>query len=226
VVGVGAAIGQSLPVAVGVLVSPLPIVAVVLMLVSERARANALAFVVGWFLAVLAVVLVVALLAGSAPDDDGGPATWTGWLKIVLGVLLLLLSVSQWRGRPRAGTEPSAPKWMAAIERFTPVRSAGLAVLLGVVNPKNLLLVVSGGTAIAAAAPGDTSATIVAALVFAVVASAGVVAPVVIYFSMGARAAGILDELKSWMIHNNAAIMAVLLLILGAKMLGDGISTL
>jgi hypothetical protein len=217
VVGVGAAIGQSLPVAVGVLVSPLPIVAVVLMLVSERARANALAFVVGWFLAVLAVVLVVALLAGSAPDDDGGPATWTGWLKIVLGVLLLLLSVSQWRGRPRAGTEPSAPKWMAAIERFTPVRSAGLAVLLGVV---------SGGTAIAAAAPGDTSATIVAALVFAVVASAGVVAPVVIYFSMGARAAGILDELKSWMIHNNAAIMAVLLLILGAKMLGDGISTL
>ncbi|MEU4365264.1 GAP family protein [Promicromonospora sp. NPDC023987] len=66
----------------------------------------------------------------------------------------------------------------------------------------------------------------VAALVFAVVASAGVVTPVVIYFSMGARAAGVLDELKSWMIRNNAAIMAVLLLVLGAKMLGDGISTL
>jgi hypothetical protein len=226
VVGVGAAIGQSLPVAVGVLVSPLPIVAVVLMLVSERARANALAFVVGWFLAVLVLVGVVALLAGSVPDDDGGPAAWTGWLKIVLGVLLLLLSVSQWRGRPRGDAEPPAPKWMAAVDQFTPVRSAGLAVLLGAVNPKNLLLVVSGGAAIAAAAPGDTSATVGAAVVFAVVASAGVATPVVIYFSMGARAAAILDELKSWMIRNNAAIMAVLLLILGAKMLGDGISTL
>ena len=115
---------------------------------------------------------------------------------------------------------------MSAIEQFTPVRSAGLAVLLGTVNPKNLLLVVSGGAAIAAAAPDDTSATLVASLVFAVVASAGVVTPVVIYFAMGDRAAVVLDELKTWMIHNNAVIMAVLLLVIGAKMLGDGISVL
>lgn len=222
----GAAIGQSLPVAVGVLVSPLPIVAVVLMLVSDRARANALAFVVAWFLAVLVLVGVVALLTGSATSDDDAPAAWTGWLKIVLGVLLLLVSVRQWRGRPRGDAEPPAPRWMSAIEQFTPVRSAGLAVLLGTVNPKNLLLVVSGGAAIAAAAPDDTSATLVAALVFAVVASAGVVTPVVIYFAMGDRAAAVLDELKTWMIHNNAAIMAVLLLVIGAKMLGDGISVL
>ncbi|WP_129787182.1 GAP family protein [Promicromonospora panici] len=221
----GAAIGQSLPVAVGVLVSPLPIVAVVLMLVSGRARANALAFVAGWFLAVLALVTVVALLAGSASPDDE-PAAWTGWLKIILGALLLLLGVRQWRDRPRGDAEPPAPKWMAAIEGFTPARSAGLAVLLGAVNPKNLLLVVSGGAAIAAAAPGDTSAATVAALVFAVVASAGVVAPVVIYFVMGARAAAILDELRSWMVRNNTAIMAVLLLVLGTKMLGDGVSVL
>lgn len=222
----GAAIGQSLPVAVGVLVSPLPIVAVVLMLVSRRARANALAFVAGWFLAVLAVVVAVALVAGSAAPDDDGPAAWTGWLKIVLGVLLLFVSVRQWRGRPRGDDEPPAPGWMSAIEGFTPVRSVGLAALLGVVNPKNLLLVVSGGTAIAAAAPPDTSTTVVAALVFALVASAGVVTPVVIYFSLGDRAAVVLDELRAWMVHNNAVIMAVLLLVLGAKMLGDGISVL
>jgi hypothetical protein len=222
----GAAIGQSLPVAVGVLISPLPIVAVVLMLVSRRARANALAFVVGWFLAVLAVVVAVALVAGSAAPDDDGPAAWTGWLKIVLGVLLLLVSVRHWRGRPRGDDEPPAPKWMSAIEEFTPVRSVGLAALLGVVNPKNLLLVVSGGTAIAATAPPDTSTTVVAAVVFAVVASGGVVAPVIIYFSLGDRAAVVLDELRAWMVHNNAVIMAVLLLVLGAKMLGDGVSVL
>lgn len=74
--------------------------------------------------------------------------------------------------------------------------------------------------------PASTSTTVVAALVFAVVASAGVVAPVVIYFAMGDRAAAVLDELKTWMVRNNAAIMAVLLLVLGTKMLGDGISTL
>ncbi|MFI2489041.1 GAP family protein [Promicromonospora kroppenstedtii] len=221
----GAAIGQSLPVAVGVLVSPLPIVAVVLMLVSERARANALAFVAAWFLAVLGVATATALLA-SAATPSGEPAAWRAWAKIGLGVLLLVLSVRQWRGRPRRGVSPPAPGWMAAIEGFTPARSAGLAVLLGVVNPKNLLLVVSGGVAIAAAAPGDPGAAFGAALVFAVIASTGIAAPVVVYFAMGDRAARMLDDLKGWMIQHNAPIMAVLLLVIGAKMLGDGISAL
>jgi threonine/homoserine/homoserine lactone efflux protein len=222
----GAAIGQSLPVAVGVLISPLPIVAVVLMLVSGRAKANAFSFLVGWFVAVGAVTLLVATLAGAATPADEGPPLWAAILKIVLGVLLLLLAVKQWRGRPRAGVEPPAPKWMAAIDAFTPVKAAGLAVLLGAVNPKNLLLVVSGGAAIASAAPDDTNAQVVASVVFALVASLGVAAPVFIYLFMGSRAAAMLDELKAWMIHNNAVIMAVLLLVLGAKMLGDGIAAL
>ncbi|QJW35003.1 GAP family protein [Cellulosimicrobium protaetiae] len=222
----GAAIGQSLPVAVGVLISPLPIVAVVLMLVSGRAKANAFAFLAAWFVAVGAVTLLVAMLAGAATPDDEGPPLWAAIVKIVLGVLLLLLAVKQWRGRPRAGFEPPAPKWMAAIDAFTPVKAAGLAVLLGAVNPKNLLLVVSGGAAIASAAPDDTNAQVVAAVVFALVASIGVAAPVFVYLFMGSRAATMLDELKGWMTHNNAVIMAVLLLVLGAKMLGDGISAL
>lgn len=222
----GAAIGQSLPVAVGVLISPLPIVAVVLMLVSGRAKANAFSFLVGWFVAVGAVTLLVATLAGAATPDDDGPPLWAAILKIVLGVLLLLLAVKQWRGRPRAGVEPPAPTWMAAIDAFTPVKAAGLAVLLGAVNPKNLLLVVSGGAAIASAAPADTNAQVVASVVFALVASLGVATPVFIYLFMESRAARMLDELKTWMIHNNAVIMAVLLLVLGAKMLGDGVAAL
>jgi hypothetical protein len=45
---VGAAIGQSLPLAVGVALSPVPIIAVVLMPTTQRARANGPAFVLGW----------------------------------------------------------------------------------------------------------------------------------------------------------------------------------
>ncbi|MFE5290946.1 GAP family protein [Isoptericola sp. NPDC056618] len=222
----GAAIGQSLPVAVGVLISPLPIVAVVLMLVSRRAKANAAAFLIGWFVAVLVVVALVAVLAGSAVPDEAGTPLWAAIVKIVLGVLLLLLAVKQWRGRPREGVEPETPTWMAAIDQFTPGKALGLAVLLSAVNPKNLLLVVSGGAAIASAAPGDTNAQVVAAVVFALTASAGVVTPLVIYLAMGERAAKVLDDLKTWMVHHNAVIMAVLLVVIGAKMLGDGISAL
>ncbi len=222
----GEAIGQSLPIAVGVMISPLPIVAVVLMLVSGSARANAAAFVVTWFVGVGGVVLVVALLAGAAGGDDGGAPAWTGWAKIVLGLLLLLLAAGQWKQRPREGEEPSTPGWMTAVDAFTPVKAAGLAALLAVVNPKNLLLAVSGGAAIASAVSGDAGASIGAALVFAVVASLGVAAPLGVYLGAGERADQVLDDLKTWMIQHNTVIMAVLLLVIGAKLVGDGITIL
>ena len=56
----GEAIGQMLPAAVGVAISPLPIVAVVLMLVTPRGRVNGPAFVLGWMLG-LAVVGAIVL---------------------------------------------------------------------------------------------------------------------------------------------------------------------
>ncbi|CCH76483.1 conserved membrane hypothetical protein [Nostocoides japonicum T1-X7] len=221
----GAAIGQSLPIAVGVLVSPMPIVALVLMLVSRRARSNGLAFLLGWVVGVFVVGTVVALLAGAATTDDSSTPAWVGWLKIVLGLLLLLVGVRGWRRRPAKGATVTTPTWMASIDSFTPVKAAGLAFALGAVNPKNLLLVVSGGAAIAAATM-STSDRVVAMVVFTVVASLGVAIPYGIYVSMGDRAAQPLDRIKTWMIDNNAVIMAVLMLVLGVKILGDGLASL
>lgn len=219
------AIGESLPIAVGVMISPMPIVALVLMLVSHRARANGTAFVIGWFIGVFVVCALVALLAGSAADRSADAPTWLSWLKIVLGVLLLLLAVKDWRGRPTGDAVATPPKWMASIDSFSPAKAAGLGVLLGAINPKNLLLVVSGGSAIAAAT-SDSSERIWAAAIFAVVASLGVLVPFVIYLTLGDRATSILTSVKEWMSANNAIIMTVLFLVLGVKVIGDGISGL
>ncbi|WP_147796411.1 GAP family protein [Cellulomonas sp. Y8] len=222
----GEAVGQSLPVAVGVLISPMPIVAVVLMLLTPRARSNASTFLLGWVVGIAVVGAVLVLVAGAAgAAGDGTPPTWASVLKIVLGLLLVLLALRSWRTRPRGGAEPPTPGWMRAVDGFTPARAFGLAVLLGVVNPKNLLLVVSGAAAIAAATP-STGARLGALAVFVVVASLGVAAPLVVYLAGGPRAGAVLDELKTWMVQHNAAIMAVLLLVIGAKMLGDGIAAL
>lgn len=219
------AVGQSLPVAVGVLISPMPIVAVVLMLLTPRARVNATAFLLGWVAGIAAVGGVALVLAGAAVGQDGDTPTWAAVLQLVLGVLLLLLAARSWRGRPRGASEPATPGWMRAVDAFTPAKAFGLAVLLGAVNPKNLLLVVSGAAAIAAATD-DTAARFGALAVFVVVATVGVAAPLVVYVATGPRAAALLDELKTWMVNHNAAIMAVLLLVIGAKMLGAGIAAL
>ena len=119
----GQAIGQALPLAVGVALSPVPIIVVVLMLVTPRAVANGPAFVLGWLIGIGAVGTVVLLIASSADaSTSGAPATWTNVLKLVLGVLLVLVSLREWRGRPRGAEEPAPPKWMGAIEGFRPGR--------------------------------------------------------------------------------------------------------
>ena len=95
--------------------------------------------------------------------------------------------------------------------------------MLAAVNPKNLLLVVGGAAAIAQTEVSGTE-QVLALVLFVLIATIGVATPVVIYFVMGARAAEILQRLKSWMSSHNAAIMAVLCLVIGAKLIGDSIS--
>src|SRR5829696_1946648 len=218
----GEAIGQSLSLAVGVALSPVPIIAVILMLVTRRARTNGPLFVIGWLIG-LAVVGSIVLLIAEPTDANGQPATWVDILKLVLGLMLVLVALKQWRGRPREGVEAPAPKWMGAIDGFTPAKSLGAGVALSAVNPKNLLLAVGAAAGIAQTgiSGGDQA---VAYAVFAVIGTVGVAAPVAIYFALGDRSGKILDALKRWMSHNNAVIMAVLCVVIGAKLVGDAIA--
>ncbi|MET0512918.1 MAG: GAP family protein [Thermoleophilaceae bacterium] len=111
------AIGQVLALGVGVALSPVPIIAVVLMLGTPRASSNGPAFVLGWVVG-LSVVGTVILLVSSGADasEQGEPAEWVAVLKLVLGVLLLLVALRQWRGRPRAGDDAELPKWMQTLD--------------------------------------------------------------------------------------------------------------
>jgi threonine/homoserine/homoserine lactone efflux protein len=221
------AIGQVLSLAVGVAISPVPIIAVVLMLATPRGRVNGPAFLGGWLLGLAAVgtIVLVASNSAGASDDDGAPATWASWLKIVLGLLLVAVAVKQWRGRPRAGEESSLPAWMRTIDTFTPARSVAMGVALSAINPKNLLLTVGAAAAIAQAG-ASTGADAVALAVFVLVGTLGPGIPVVISVAMGDRARAILEDLKAWMGAHNTAIMAVLCLVIGAKLAGDGLSGL
>lgn len=222
----GKAIGGSLALAVGIALSPLPIITVVLMLTSRKARVNGPLFVLGWLVGLGIVGAIVLALAGAgSASQSGSPATWMSWVMIVLGILLLLVAARQFQGRPHGDEQPQMPKWMATIENTRPVTAAGLAVALSAANPKNLLLAVAGAAAIAQTGiPGGQQA--IAYLTFALIGTAGVGIPVIIYFAMGARSEKLLAGLKDWMSAHNAVIMAVLCLIIGVKLIGDGISGL
>jgi len=146
----GQAIGQVLSFGVGVALSPVPIIAVVLMLATPKGRVNGPTFLLGWVIGIAVLGTIVLFAAsGASASKHGAPATWVSILKIVLGLLLLALAVKQWRGRPRGDGVPRLPAWMKTIDTFTAVRSAAMGVVLSAVNPKNLLLVVGAAATIA-----------------------------------------------------------------------------
>jgi hypothetical protein len=222
----GQAIGGSLPLAVGIALSPISIIAVVLMLTSHRARVNGPAFVLGWLAGLGIVGAIVLSLAGAGgASKSGAPATWASWVKIALAILLLLVAARQFHGRPRGSDEPQMPRWMTTIDKTTPFAALGLAAAMSGANPKNLLLAVGGAASIAQTGiPGAQQA--IAYAVFAVIGALGVGIPVGIYFALGDRSQELLGRLRDWMTQHNAVIMTVLCLIIAAKLIGDGISGL
>jgi hypothetical protein len=223
---VGQGISDVLTFAIGVAISPIPIIAVILMLFSRRARVNGPAFLLGWVVSLAAVCTLVYVLS-----HDGNVATSTtasdsvSWGKIVLGVALVLLARRQWRKRPAEGTEPEMPKWMGTIDGVSPAKAFGLAVVLAAVNPKNLVLTLGAAAGLAQSGL-TTSDAIVSIAVFVVIASLTIAGPVLYALVGGDKARAALDGAKGWLTVHNAAVMTVLFLVFGVDLIAKGLPPL
>ena len=219
------AVAAALPVAVGLVLAALPVVLIPVALAIRRPPGPAGAFLGGWLLGVCASGGVVIVLADVLVLPAGGDADWPDYLKIVLGLLLLVLGVQKWLARPRPGEVARPPAWKARIGSMTAGGAFGLALALASVNPKNLALIVSGATVIA----DTTSVPLQQALalgVFALVGSVGVGAPAVVVAVLGDRAEDALAGVDRWMTRYSTVIVAVVLAVLGLVLAANGVAGL
>jgi len=218
-------VGEILPSALGVAISPIPIIAAILMLLAPKARGTSVGFMLGWLFGIVAGVTVFTLLSAILPAADPSASTpIAGVIKIVLGGGLLLLAWNQWRKRPQTGEAAATPKWMSAIDTMKAGAAFGLGFLLAAVNPKNLLMAAAAGISIGSEGL-PTWQQVVAAVVFIVIAACTVVVPVVAYLLASSKMARPLDALREWLLGNNATIMTVLLLVIGVVLIGKGIGS-
>jgi threonine/homoserine/homoserine lactone efflux protein len=222
---VGSVIGAILPLAIGIAISPIPIIAAILMLLSPKAKGTSIGFLLGWVAGIVVAVTVFTLLSSVIPDGEPDASKpINGTIQILLGAGLLFLALRQWRSRPGPGEEAALPKWMSAIDTMNAGKGFGLGFLLAAVNPKNLLMGAGAGVAIGSA--GLTVGSIVVVIVvFTLIAAASVAIPVIAYLVASKQMTGPLESLRTWLVHNNATVMAVLLVVIGFVLIGKGIGS-
>ena len=218
-------LGETLPLAVGIALSPLPILAVVLLLVSPNRGSAGAAFLAGRLMGVLLVVGLFAVMSDVIERSSSDASPFVAVTRIIVGAALAFLAVGKWSRRPAPDEEPALPGWMSSIEDSTAGKGFRLAFLLSVANPKELLLGVGAGFAVGSAGlPLGT--TMVTVLVFTLIACLSVVTPVVAFLVASERMHGPLKSARTLLVRHNTVIMSVVLLIIAAALIGGGISDL
>lgn len=210
--------GEVVALAVGIALSPFPVVPAILLLFTARPRPTAFAFLAGWFTGVGLTAGVFALLAEVVQTQDASPR-WLSALRVAVGVALVGYGVHGWLTR-HASSE--VPGWIRTIQEATPRSAVRLALVLSLANPKILLLAAAAGADLGA---GELSGpAVVAAVVgFALLASVTVAAPVLLYAVRGDAALPPLARAKDWLLANNAAVMAVVVTVIGVLLLVKGV---
>ncbi|MFC9282837.1 GAP family protein [Streptomyces collinus] len=214
-----------LPAALAVALSPFPLIGIVLILSGAHGRRNGLFFAAGWITGLAAAATLVAVLLDGADDPDSPSSAIADWGRVLAGGTLIVLGARKWCNRPRAGEQTPPPRWMASLEDATAARALLLGALLAAANPKNLVLTASAAASIVEADAHDIGLT-AAVAAFVLIASSTVLGAVGIHLAGGHRAATFLDSIREFMVANNTGITVIVLLLLGASILGDGLSGL
>ncbi|MEE6178821.1 GAP family protein [Mycobacterium sp. 050134] len=217
----GALLVRLFALALVIALSPITVIPAVLVLHAPRPRPTGLAFLGGW---VLSLAALTALFVG-ASDLLGGlhksPPAWASWVRVAFGSALILFGAYRWLTRHREG---SAPGWMRSFSRLTPVRAGVTGAVLAVVRPEVLIICAVAGLALGG--DGLGAGAWLAGAFFVAASASSVAIPILGYVAAGDRLDDALERLKVWMEQNHAALLAVVLVLIGLMVLYNGIHAL
>lgn len=212
------------PFAIVVMLSPVNIIAAILLLFSPRPRPAAGAYLVGFLAGVAVVLVALDLVAERVEWTDLGPEWFGAVLRLVLGAGLLVAAI----GKLRAARTPdgsSLPPWMHGVTEMTPGKALSTGFLIGAGNPKNVAMAIGASVVIGSAAL-PTVQIAIAVLVYAVLASLGVAAPLVVAIATGERSTAILTEARDWLERHNAAVLGIMYLVFAAVLVTKGVQAI
>lgn len=218
--------------ALGIAISPTPVILVILMLFGVRGHWNALGYLLGWIcgLVLLGLVLFALLSAGIVIlSNDAG--IFRPIFQVLIGLGVLWLAYRQWTKPIKQEVDARGPKWLGTAdellakssEHITPRRAFVLAILMSAVSPKNVALMLA---AVLAFTKQDLAPTdvVILFIVFVLISSLAIGIPVGYALLKGDKAAEALNTWKMWIITNSPRAVALLIGMLGFVILIDGLS--
>ena len=211
-----------LPYALGIAISPVPLITVILTLFSPRARVNGPAFLLGWALGIAIPAAVVLVLAISAQGEASSPTSRTSsMLQLAGGILLTLYAIKQWIQRKVQDDPSSKPMLLKVVDSITPWKALLVGFLFAdVTNPKNMALTIGGCMEISAS--GTFSGMVVMLFNFVMIASAGVATPVILYLLGGDSSKKTMEGWRQWLLLHKKAVRAVLFIMFGLGLVAQG----
>ncbi|OBF61409.1 hypothetical protein A5787_17505 [Mycobacterium sp. 852002-50816_SCH5313054-b] len=211
-----------IPLGLVIALSPITVIPAVLVLHAPRPRPASLSFLGGWLLGMAALTAAFVAASDLLGDLHQTPPTWASWVRVVLGSALIAFGVGRWLTRHRQGKTPA---WMRSFSKLTPLRAGVTGVVLTVVRLEVLILCAVAGLAIGTGGLGPAAGWVSGAI-FVAVSSSTVAAPILAYVGAGGRLDDALERLKVWMEENHAAMLAIILVLIGLLVLYNGIHAL
>jgi hypothetical protein len=211
-----------IPLGLVVAISPITIIPAVLVLQAPRPRPSGLAYLAGWALGLAALTALCVAASGLLGGLHKSTPSWASWLRVVLGSALIVFGIYQWLTRDK---HTESPGWMRSFATIKPPRAAITGATLVVARPDVLFICVPAGLAIGASGL-DAAGDWLAAACFVAIAASTVAIPILAYAAAGHRLDDAMARLKDWMEKNNAALMAGILILIGAMVLYNGIHDL
>jgi|COG998Drversion2_1049125.scaffolds.fasta_scaffold230677_1 hypothetical protein len=215
------ALKEALPMAIGLAFSPFPLIAIIILLMTPKAKSNSLWFLLGWMLGIYFIGLLVLLIPGLG-TDQGEPTVLSGSIRIIAGAILLIFAFKSWLKRPKPGDEIVTPKLFLTIDSFGLKKSMVTGFLFSAANVKNMAFSAAGAARIyqSLSEDGNTFATLA---VFALIGSLILMLPVMIYVIAGTRIEPTFLVWKKWLIKNNKILLVIILSFIGLILIKAGL---
>jgi hypothetical protein len=222
----GGVIGETLPLGLGIALNPISIVVAILILGTVNTPRNGIAFAFGWISGLTVLLVLTSLLVqqrSTADPESTRTIVYVG--KIAFGLIFIVAAIWGLRRRPRDEEESGARRWTQLVNEGGVVRSFGLGLFLSDFSLKNLALVAAAAGVIGQAGL-DNRGVAIAVCIFVLICTIGILVPLFVRVFGKERGDRLLAVWREWLERNVAMLTAVVMVLLGAHLIMQGIGGL